>query len=84
MSIQCSVARLNNETQPVKSLRRNNLSLSQLKKVYEGHGAFSADLDWYIESGRSHQSLNMFKSCLVKHGLKLFSLKKLLTDVVLL
>ena len=23
---------------------------------------------------RSHQSLNMFKSCLVKHGLKLFSL----------
>ena len=32
---------------------------------------------------RSHQSLNMFKSCLVKHGLKLFSLKKLFTDVVL-
>ena len=23
---------------------------------------------------RSHQSLNMFKSCLVKHDLKLFSL----------
>ena len=32
---------------------------------------------------RSHQSSNMFKSCLVEHGLKLFSLKKLLTDVVL-
>ena len=30
---------------------------------------------------RSHQSLNMFKSCLVKYGLKLLSLKKLLTDV---
>ena len=25
---------------------------------------------------RSHQSFNMFKSCLVKHGLKLFSLQK--------
>ena len=33
---------------------------------------------------RSYQSLNMFKSCLVKHGLKLFSLKKLLTDVFVL
>ena len=30
---------------------------------------------------RSHQSLNMFKSCLVKHGFKLFSLQKLLTGV---
>ena len=29
----------------------------------------------------SHQSLNMFKCCLVKHGLKLFSSWKLLTDV---
>ena len=33
---------------------------------------------------RSHQSLNMFKSCLVKHGLKLFSLEKLLIDAFLL
>ena len=30
---------------------------------------------------RSHQSLNMLKSCLVKHGLKLLSLQKLLTGV---
>ena len=29
----------------------------------------------------SHQSLNMFICCLVKHGLKLFSSWKLLTDV---
>ena len=28
-----------------------------------------------------HQSLNMFKCCLVKHGLKLFSSWKLQTDV---
>ena len=33
---------------------------------------------------RSHQSLNMFKSRLVKHGLKLFSLSKLLLDAFLL
>ena len=33
---------------------------------------------------RSHQTLNMFKSRLVKHGLKLFSLQKLLTDVFFL
>ena len=33
---------------------------------------------------RSDHSLNMFKSYLVKHGLKLFSLLKLLTDVFLL
>ena len=30
------------------------------------------EIVWLIP--RSHQSLNMFKSCLVKHGLKLFSL----------
>ena len=30
---------------------------------------------------RSHQSLNMFKSCLTKHGLKFFSLQKLLTEL---
>ena len=29
----------------------------------------------------SHQSLNTFKSCLFKHGLKLFSSQKLLTDL---
>ena len=33
---------------------------------------------------RSQQSLNMFKSCLVKQGLKLFSLLKLPIDVFLL
>ena len=33
---------------------------------------------------RSHRSLNMFKSCLVKHDLKLFSLQKLLADTFLL
>ena len=34
---------------------------------------------------RSHQSLNMFKSCLAKHhGSKLFSLWKPLTDVFIL
>ena len=34
-----------------------------------------------LKKHQSHQSLNMFKCCLVKHGLKLFSSLKLLTDV---
>ena len=32
----------------------------------------NTEKSWLIP--HSHQSLNMFKSCLVKHGLKLFSL----------
>ena len=45
MSIYLSVARLNNEPFPAKSLRRNNLSRSQLKKVCEDQGEFSPDID---------------------------------------
>ena len=44
-------------------------------------GDISSDLNFAIQATykytnmpRSHQSLIMFKSCLVKHGLKLFSL----------
>ena len=45
MAIYWSVARLNNETYPAKPLRRNHLSPSQLKKVCEGQGAVSPDID---------------------------------------
>ena len=43
---------------------------SQLKK----EDLFSPRSLQIVLMPRSHQSLNMFKSCLVKHGLKLFSL----------
>ena len=43
-----------------------------------GNGVFYPELDYDSESlmPRSHQSLNIFKSCLVKHGLKLLFFMK--------
>ena len=43
--------------------------------VFHIQGLYSFTFQtWQKLMPRSHQSLNMFKSCLVKHGLKLFSL----------
>ena len=54
------------------TVRQNNsLSIHRIVR-YHSHDTLTKHLKQ--ANARSHQSLNMFKSCLVKHGLKLFSL----------
>ena len=61
-------------------LKQSNRSLRNDVNLPWYKGFWHLLLDLRVESfltclmPRSHQSLNMFKSCLVKHGLKLFSL----------
>ena len=48
--------------------------LLNMFKLWCERGVRKADTCKHPLMPRSHQSLNVFKSCLVKHGLKLFSL----------
>ena len=53
---------------------RTQLKIKEAVHIHREKPSLNQQLFHVNLIAHSHQSLNMFKSCLVKHGLKLFSL----------